>query len=286
VESPYVIVANAQNFATEVLERSKQVPVLVDFWADWCAPCKMLMPIVTQLAEAYQGQFILAKVNSDAEQGLAMEYGVRSLPTLKLFRHGDVVEEVMGVQPESVLRTMIDRYRERPADKLRNQAGRLRLQGQYDEALALLQRAQQDEPDYHVVTLDMAATHLAAGQTEQAEALLHALPANVQAEDDVKRLNSLVQFSHVVREAPDNAQLQQRLNTDAADLTARYQLGARHVLAGQYDEALQQLLEIMRRDRQFSDDAGRKGMLAVFEILGHDHELVGRYRSQMSRLLY
>lgn len=286
VESAYVVVANAQNFATEVLARSKQVPVLVDFWADWCAPCKMLLPIITKLAEEYQGQFILAKVNSDMEQELTMEYGVRSLPTLKLFRHGKVVEEVMGVQPEPVLRAMIDRFRERPTDKLLNQAETMRHAGQYDEALALLKQAQQHEPDYHAITLDLAATYLATGHTDEVEALLNSLPANIQAEDSVKRLQGLLQFSRIAAEAPDKTELQQRIAADDKDLTARYQLSARLALAEQYAEALEQLLEIMRRDRKFADDGGRRGMVAIFELLGHDHELVGRYRSQMSRLLY
>ncbi|EDN70013.1 Thioredoxin [Beggiatoa sp. PS] len=94
--SPYIITVTAQNFASEVIEKSNQVPVLVDFWAEWCAPCKILMPILTQLVEKYQGQFILAKLNIDEQKELATQYGIRSVPTLKLFRHGQAVEEMMG----------------------------------------------------------------------------------------------------------------------------------------------------------------------------------------------
>jgi len=106
--SPYIIIVTAQNFTTEVIEKSRQVPVLVDFWAAWCAPCKMILPVLTKLANEYQGKFILAKVNTDEEQQLASQYGIRSIPTLKLFRHGQVVEDIMGAQSESVLRDMID----------------------------------------------------------------------------------------------------------------------------------------------------------------------------------
>jgi putative thioredoxin len=127
--SESIVIADAQNFTVQVIEKSEKVPVLVDFWAEWCAPCKMLLPILNKLVEEYQGQFILAKVNSDEQQELAAQYGIRSIPALKLFRHGKVVEEMTGVQSESVLREMIDRHRDRPADKLREQASAAHLAG-------------------------------------------------------------------------------------------------------------------------------------------------------------
>jgi len=115
-DSPFISEADDSTFQSLVLDRSIDVPVLVDFWAEWCAPCKMLMPILAQLACEYEGKFQLVKVNTDKQQPLAVQYGVRSLPTLKLFRNGDIVDEIIGVQPEPAIRAIIDRYIVRESD--------------------------------------------------------------------------------------------------------------------------------------------------------------------------
>lgn len=285
-DSLYIVIADAQNFATEVLERSYQVPVLVDFWADWCAPCKMLMPILSKLADEYQGQFILAKVNSDEQQQLASQYGIRNLPTLKLFRYGKVVDEMMGVQPETVLREMIDRHRERPADKLRQQATAIHQAGDSVQAIALLEQAREMEPSYHVIQLDLAKIMIDTQRFEEAQQLLHELPANVQTDVEVNKLMAHLTFSLIATKAPSLKTLESQLAENPNDMMAHYQLSATKVLEGAYEVAMEHLLEIMRRDRKFEDDAGRKGLLTVFTLLDNQGSLVNRYRGKMSALLY
>ncbi len=282
--SPYIIVADAQNFTAQVIEKSKEVPVLVDFWAEWCAPCKMLLPILDKLVKEYEGQFILAKVNSDEQKELAAQYGIRSIPTLKLFRHGAVVEEMMGVQSETVLREMIDRYRERPADKLRQQASAAHLAGDSEQAISLLEQAREMAPNYYPTLLDLAKILIDCQRLDEAQNLLHDLPPNVQMDAEVSKLMAQLNFSLIAAKAPPS--LESRLAKNPDDLMARYQLSALKVLEGDFETAMEHLLELMRRDRSFEDDAGRKGLLAVFSLLDHEGALVNRYRGKMSVLLY
>lgn len=285
-QSPYIVTANADNFTTQVIDKSNQVPVLVDFWADWCAPCKMLMPILSKLADEYQGQFILAKVDTDEQQELAIQYQIRGIPALKLFRHGTVVEETTGVQSESVLREMIDRHRERPADKLRLQAMAVHRAGDSGKAITLLEQAREMEPTYHQVALDLAQVMMDNQRFEEAEQLLQGLPLAVQGEKSVSELMAQLKFSSIAAKAPPNETLEQTLAADPNDLMAHYQLSARKVLEGDHETALDHLLELMRRDRKFEDDAGRKGLLAVFALLGNQGSLVNRYRGKMASFLH
>jgi putative thioredoxin len=285
-DSPYIVVASEANFAQEVLERSHQVPVLVDFWAAWCAPCQMLLPVLSKLANEYQGRFILAKVNSDEQQALAAQFAIRSIPALKLFRHGKVVEDLAGAQPEGVIRALLERHIERPADKVRATALALHQAGQSEQALALLRQAMSETPEYYRIREDLAAILIDLRQLSEAERLLHDLPANAQAEASVSALMTRLNFAKVAESAPDTESLQTALDEDPKNSVARYQLSARKILAGDYQAALEHLLELMRQDRRFGDDAGRKGLLAVFALLGNEGELVSRYRSKMSSLLY
>lgn len=136
-----------ENFQQAVLDESHQRPVVVDFWAAWCGPCQQLMPLLQQLATQYAGKFRLAKVNSDEQQALAQQYGVRSLPTVMIFRHGKPADQFMGVQPEPNIRAMIDQYLEKPSDKLIEQAREQAKTGDVDGALATLKAALEEDPD-------------------------------------------------------------------------------------------------------------------------------------------
>ncbi len=283
--SPYIQAVDVENFEKVVIQSSFQVPVLVDFWAEWCAPCKALIPVLEKLVAEYQGQFILAKVNTDEQQELAMEYGIRSIPTLKLFRQGQMVEEMTGAQPESVLRTIIDRHRDRKADHLRFEAIELYRQGKVDQALLLLERAEHIEPDYFPVILDKAKMLLDQKRFAEVTQLLQNLPANVQTDPATEELQVQLNFAQVADRSPSVLQLRQILADNPLHYEARHQLGAQLVLAGEYPEALEQFLELMRQNRQFGEDAGRKSILGVFMLLGNSGELVSRYRSKMSSLL-
>ncbi len=281
-ESAYVFEASAQDFDQKVLEQSAQQPILVDFWADWCAPCKMLMPVLSALAEEYQGKFLLVKVNSDENQDLAMQYGVRSLPTVKVFRHGQIVDEFMGALSESQVRTFLDKHIEHASDRATTEAAELYRQGNIEEAVALLQQTIEAGPANDNPSLLLAEIQIEAGQLEQAEALLKGLGWETRGGDRFERLNSKLQFALKTRDAPDIETLRQRVSDEPGDLEARSQLGALLVAQQAYEPAMEQYIEIVRRDRSFDEDVGRKALLDIFTMLGNADERVRKFRQLLA----
>lgn len=291
-DSPYISDVTQADFGASVIEKSRERPVLVDFWAAWCGPCQMLMPVLARLAAQYEGKFLLAKVNTDVEQALALEYGVRSLPTVKMFRHGQVAGEFMGVQPESAIRALIDRFVPREADFLMERAGKLATQGRTEEAIALLRAAVGDDPHYGPPRLALARLLLSdtdAGvpktRLEEAEQVLGSLPLDLVSDPGAVALRSRLDLLRTVAEAPAAAELERALIEDPANHEARYRLSSWRVLAGDYEGAMEGLLEIVRRDRKFGNDAARKALVSIFNLLGHQHPLVSKYRARLSSAL-
>jgi putative thioredoxin len=246
----------------------------------------MLMPVLAKLTEEYNGQIRLAKVNSDQQQALAQHYGVRSLPTIKIFKNGDIVDEFMGVQPESVIRQIIERHVDRESDKLRLEAAGASEAGDTELAQELLQRATEMDPTNIKVKVDLARILMEKGEPERAEIILDDLRGEDREEPAVRLLKARLNFGRIASQEPDHLKLEAKVSTDPDDLKARYQLSAHKILEGDFDAAMEQLFEIMRRDQKFEDDAGRKGLLSVFEILGNNDKRVQRYRSKIFNLLH
>ena len=262
------------------------MPVVVDFWAGWCAPCLVLMPILQKLAEEYQGKFLLAKVDTDKQQAIAAQWGIRSLPTVKLFKNGEVIDEFQGAQPESVIRSILEPHLPRASDALREAARTALQSGNTDRALDILRTALAADPEHLPVKLDLAAALMQSGDLDGAERIIKELPLQQREEKAVTVLSSRLAFARAAQSAPPVAELQKRLASDEADLQARYYLGALHAVKGDYAAAMTQFFEIMKRDRRFKEDIGRRSLLDVFELLGDDHELVHQYRRMMAKLLY
>jgi putative thioredoxin len=283
-ESSYVFEVNQHNFAS-VVEASQQVPVLVDFWADWCEPCKQLTPLLTKLAQEYRGGFILAKVNADAQQALAAHFRVRSLPTVIVIWQGQIVEQLVGLQPESAYRQIIDRFHMSPGDQIREQVDALWQHGRQQEAVQLLREVLKQEESVELKVM-LAEKLLQLDQGEEARQWLQALPAEERERQPASGLLARLQFSDLAQGTPDRAALEKKIQVDPADSAARRQLAARCVLAGDYEAALEQFMEILRRDPKFDDEAGRKGLIAIFEILGNEDPLVTTYRRRMFSLLH
>ncbi len=285
-DSPYVTEATSDNFVDLVLQNSYRVPVLVDFWAEWCAPCRVLAPVLTKLADEFRGKFLVAKVNTDEQRDLATRYQIRSLPTVKLIRNGEVMDEFMGALPDSAVREFLDRYIERDSDKARQEAHAAHAVGDTERAVTLLKEAIAEDPDNYRVHQDLLGLLMEQRDYEAAEQILRSLPASRRSSPEFTGLQNRLKFAAVATEAPSQDVLLKAIEADPLDNQARYQLSAIHVVHGDYKAALQQLLVIMRRDRKFGDDAARKGMLAIFDMLGGQNPLVSRYRGLMSSALY
>ncbi len=284
-DSPYIFEVNADNFEQVVIEGSSSAPVLVDFWADWCNPCRMLMPVLAKLAQEYNGQFILAKVNSDANQELSARYGVRSLPTVKLFKNGQPVDEFMGALPESAVREFLDKHIERESDKLCDLAAEAQSTGDHERARALLQQANTIDPGRPRVITELATLLADGGEYDKADELLQSLPADERAKAPAAGLLARMGFVREAADFPAIDELREKVAQNPDDLEARHALAIRLAAQNDYREAMDQLLEIMRKDRGFRDDLARKTLLKIFDLLGND-PLVAEYRRKMANLLY
>jgi putative thioredoxin len=288
-ESPYVFEVTQHNFAAVVVENSQRVPVLVDFWADWCQPCQTLTPLLAKLAQEYRGSFILAKVNADAEQALAGHFRVRSLPTVMVVWQGQIVDQMVGVQPESAYRAVIDQLRANPVDQIDQileQVNALWQHGRQKQAVELLREALKHEPERTELKVALADKLLQLDRGEEARTLLHSLPAEERDRQPASGLLARLRFADLAGGAPDLATLEAAVRKNPADCASRRQLAARYVLAGDYEAALEQFMDILRRDPKFEDGAGRQGLIAIFEMLGNENPLVTAYRRRLFSLLH
>lgn len=268
------------DFQQHVLEESRHRPVVVDFWAPWCGPCKSLKPILEKLAAEYGGKFLLAKVNSDDNQELATRYGVRGIPSVKAFINGEPVDEFSGALPEDEVRVFLDRLLPSPAEDMRGQAAGLRAAGDASGALQKLADASRLDPAHVGVRLDATEIMLDLGEADEARRLLGNLTDD--ADPRVAQLRARLQFMGEVGE--DEAALTACVAKNENDLEARLKLANLHVASGRYEAGMDQLLEIIGRDRGFEDDVGRKTLLSVFDLLAGD-PLVSQYRRKLASVL-
>ena len=277
--------ATAKNFANAVIEKSRETPVLVDFWADWCAPCRMLMPVLAALATEYSGKIQLVKVNTDQEPQLATEYGVRSLPTVKLFKGGQVVDEFMGVLPERAVREFIERYLDRPADHQIRVAAELAAAGQRDEAIKLLAVTLAEDLKYDKTRLALAEEQLEAGYLVDARQTLNGVSDQIRFDAPFKSLIARLELTEIANSDVDRATLEKRISSNPNDLTTREQLGAICFTTGDNEAAMDQWLQMVRRGQGDTKENGRENLIRSFEILGSQDQDVIRYRRLLAQAL-
>lgn len=281
----YSLQVNSETFETEVLQKSHQKPVVVDFYAEWCGPCKSLGPTLEKLADEYDGAFILAKVDADAEQMLVASMGVRSLPTVVLFKDGQPIDHFMGALPEGEIRTILNKYVERAEKSLTERAKNMIESGQFDEAIALYQLITADDPENYDAFLDMAQALLKNGNLDEAEAIIERLPDSYMSDTRAKAITAGKVFKNLLLNGPDRKTCEARLADSAMDSEAQYFLAVHLIVADEIDRAITELLALVRHDRQFKDDGARQLLIRLFDRLGADDPLTRHGRKQLAAIL-
>jgi putative thioredoxin len=281
-----MIDATLSSFERDVIEASMEVPVVVDFWAPWCGPCKVLGPILEKLEREYGGRFRLVNVNSDTNPELATSFNLRSIPYTVAFVDGNAVAQFQGSQPEAYVRAFLDRLIPNPGE-LEHRAARDALTlGQVEIAREYLKNAIALDPRNDGARLDMVGIHVDNGEIEEARRQFDTLSANCEQQSSFEAVRARLIAAERAATLPSVEALTQRISDAPDDLQSRLDLAELAIAKSEFATAMEQLLEIVRRDRGFGDDIGRRKMLAVFEMAAADPELVSDFRNQLSSVLF
>ena len=281
-----MIDATLSSFEHDVIEASAEVPVIVDFWAPWCGPCKTLQPMLERLEREYGGRFKLVNVNSDTNPELVASFNLKSLPYAVAFVDGNAVAQFSGAQPENFLRAFLDRLVPNPADLEHRAAREAMMLGQYDEAESALRSAVALDPTADGARLDMIALLLDRNEIDRARQHYKLLTSKAHNQSNYSAVNARMLAVEAAALLPPLDELERRVELDGNDLQARLHIADVHVAHRDFPAAFDQLLEVVRIDRLFMDEVGRRRMLEVFEMAADQEELVSEYRRRLARLLF
>jgi len=280
----WTIEAGEDNFEADVLERSHEVPVLVDFWAPWCGPCRVLGPVLEKLADEYSGKFVLAKINVDESPSLAGAFGVQGIPAVKLIKDGEIAGEFTGALPEPAVREMLSRYLPSEYDERADEAADLEEQGKPAEAQAIYQSILDAEPTHAKSLLGLGRVLMNAGDRDGALETLERISPAAEERKIADRLIARLQLQG--DRSADEATLRQKLAAQPDSLEARFELAQALAANEKFEEALSEFLDIVKSDREFRDDGARKAMVQIFDVLPPDDPLIDKYRSELATVLF
>ena len=269
------------SFEREVVARSHEAPVVVEFWAPWCGPCRILGPVLESLAEEFAGQVQLARLNTDENPVVSQQHGIESIPAVFAYQDGQPVSQFLGALPEPQVREFVEALLPSSADMAAQEAEALVERGQPGAALERFEQIVADDPSHEGSTAMLAHLLLQGGDEERAEELANRVPANKGA----KRTLATIRLRRAAR-GQDEAALRARLSADAGDAEAEYRLGALLADRAEWQEALDRLLQSVRLDRSLHDDAARLLLLDVFVVLGDDSPLTQDYRRRLGSVLF
>ena len=279
----HVHAVTAAAFEQRVIGESQQRLVLVDFWAAWCGPCRSLAPLLEQLAAQHEGRLVVAKVDSDAEPQLSARFGVRSLPTLILFKGGVPVGQLVGAQPLAALNAFIAPHFDRPSDRLRRHAQEI-AGTEPEAAITLLEQALAEDPENYRIHAELAALCIDVGRLDRAAQVLDVLPAR-EADDSSKRQEARLRFATIAQGGPSQEALDAALARERPDTEARYYAAVRKLVHGDVPGGIEDLIAIVRTDRKYGDDAARRTALDVFTLMDADDPRLREFRTALARAL-
>ena len=282
----WTVDVSEQDFEQSVVQRSHEVPVVIDFWAPWCGPCRALGPTLEKLAEEQQGKFILAKINIDENPMLAQAFQIQSIPAVKAVRNGALAGEFLGAQPEPNVRRFIEQLMPSEAESLVREAQRLEEAGKAQGAESLYRAALAKETNQPLALLGLARVLVQRGEENDAQTLLTRIPNTVPEHPAAQQLLAQLRLKQTGASAGDEQKYRDRLAADQNDLDARFELSQVLAAVGRFEEALTELLTIVKKDRKFRDEGARKAMLEIFEVIGARSDLAEHYRSELAKVLF
>lgn len=283
--SAHIVDIDESNAQQLLIEESHNRPVVVDFWADWCGPCKQLMPVLEKLANEYAGAFLLAKVNADEQQMLASQLGVRSLPTVMIIKDGQPIDGFAGAQPEAAVREILQKHLPSPWDAKLAEATELLDAGNMAEAVALLRNAWEESNKLTEVTLAYAGALIEANRLDDAEVVL----GDIRMADQDAYYEQLMAQIELKREAADSPEvkaLEEALATDESNHEVRVKLAVQLTTTGRYRDALEHLLTVLRVDRDWNNGEAKRLFLDTLATIGKGDPLAAEYQRKLFSILY
>jgi putative thioredoxin len=273
---------NAQQY---LIDESFNRPVVVDFWADWCAPCKQLMPLLEKLADEYAGAFLLAKINADEQQGISGQLGVRSLPTVMVFKDGQPVDGFAGAQPETAVRELLRKHLPSPWDAKVAEATELLDQGDTAGAVGLLRSAWEESNKLLEITLAYAGALLEANRLDDSEAVLDEVRL-VDRDALHEQLMAQIELKRVAGKSPEIAALEAELLADEANHAVRVKLAVQLTTDAHHRDALDHLLTVLRADRDWNNGEAKRLYLDTIASIGKGDPLAAEYQRKLFSILY
>ncbi len=286
ISSPYIHAATANNFNSLVLENSQKGPVLVNFWAESADPCSRQYPLLDEIIHYYDGRVLLINVDTKKEVIITKQYGITSVPTLKLFRNENVAETLYGYQSKEVLIKLLESYVARDSDVILADAVELYSKGKPAEAYEMIAHSIVEDPVNYRLPLTMCKLLKHEGRFAEAIKLIDSLPPNLRNNKEIEQYYDLLSFFVEADLNGDMDALIQHVESNPKDLKALCQLAIQYVAEQDYESALQQLVQIMEIEAQYQDNYAQKAMLKIFNILGTDHPLTTQYRPNLNRYIH
>jgi len=278
-----------ENFKTLVLESSHHQPVLVDFWASWCAPCQTLMPLLEKLAKDYGGKFLLAKINADEQQALTTQYQVKSLPSVKLFVNGEVVDEFLGIRGQAELRNFLNQHLTRKSDLELELALEKITNGETEDAKVILEQAHQTDPSNAKITIELALLYVQSQLSAKAEKLYLTLEPEHKDSQQAQQLFTYITLSKERAEIMNADEaikiLKQQPPDSAPNPEALYSYSLELIFKKQYTQAMDNLLKLLLINQQYRKNIAQKTLIEIYKIIDEQPEIVQEYRRKMAKLL-